>query len=125
MQHDHFFLERSVVASDHAPQQTRKRLYFYLHMMKSLKSRAQANKERLLNEITLVRNSLHFLMITWLRLGKAFNTVAQYDSRISVQIGQAAQSDSAAMKTIAFLTLAFLPATFISVSEIVLKTNNC
>lgn len=97
MQHDHFFLERSVVASDHAPQQTRKRLYFYLHMMKSLKSRAQANKERLLNEITL-----------------AFNTVAQYDSRISVQIGQAAQSDSAAMKTIAFLTLAFLPATFIS-----------
>ena len=42
--------------------------------------------------------------------------MAQYDSRISVQIGQAAQSDSAAMKTIAFLTLAFLPATFVSVS---------
>ena len=43
--------------------------------------------------------------------------VAQYDSKISVQIGQAAQVDSSAMKTIAFLTLAFLPATFISVSQ--------
>lgn len=119
MQHDHFFLERSGAASDHAPQQTRKRLYFYLHMMKSLKSRAQANKERLLNEITLVGSSIYAPLITWLSLAKAFNTVAQYDSRISVQIGQAAQSDSAAMKTIAFLTLAFLPATFISVSGIV------
>jgi hypothetical protein len=46
---------------------------------------------------------------------KAYNTVAQYDSRLSVQINKAVQIDSAAMKTIAYLTLAFLPATFISV----------
>ncbi|KAG4422345.1 hypothetical protein IFR04_004497 [Cadophora malorum] len=96
-QHEHFFLEWSKGDSVDAPQQAQKRLHFYLHVMKSLKYRAQANKERLINEITL-----------------AYNTVAQYDSRISVQIGQAAQSDSAAMKTIAFLTLAFLPATFVS-----------
>jgi hypothetical protein len=47
---------------------------------------------------------------------KAFHTVAQYDSKVSVQVGQAAQSDSAAMKTIAFLGLTFLPATYVCVS---------
>ncbi|KAJ4267500.1 hypothetical protein NW762_003607 [Fusarium torreyae] len=73
------------------------RLLWYDHMLQSLQCRASANKERLLNEIQL-----------------AFNSVAQYDSRISVKIGQATQSDSAAMKTIAFVTLTFLPATFIS-----------
>ncbi|KAF5021215.1 hypothetical protein F66182_6754 [Fusarium sp. NRRL 66182] len=73
------------------------RLLWYDHILQSLKCRASSNKERLLNEIQL-----------------AFNSVAQYDSRISVAIGQATQSDSAAMKTIAFVTLTFLPATFIS-----------
>ncbi|KAM0548168.1 hypothetical protein ACHAPJ_009966 [Fusarium lateritium] len=73
------------------------RLLWYDHMLQSLQCRASANKERLLNEIQL-----------------AFNSVAQYDSRISVKIGQATQSDSAAMKTIAFVTLTFLPATFVS-----------
>lgn len=76
--------------------QTSKHLFFYSQMLQGLKARSEANRERLQNEITL-----------------AFNTVAQFDSGVSVQIGQAAQSDSAAMKTIAFLTLAFLPATFI------------
>ncbi|EWZ36686.1 hypothetical protein FOCG_03836 [Fusarium oxysporum f. sp. radicis-lycopersici 26381] len=73
------------------------RLLWYIHILQSLRCRASANKERLLNEIQL-----------------AFNSVAQYDSRISVKIGQATQSDSAAMKTVAFVTLTFLPATFIS-----------
>ncbi|KAM0425666.1 hypothetical protein ACHAPT_009198 [Fusarium lateritium] len=77
--------------------QVRERLLWYEHTLQSLQSRALSNKERLINEIQL-----------------AFNLVAQYDSRISVQIGQATQSDSAAMKTIAFATLTFLPATFIS-----------
>ncbi|WAO84619.1 Hypothetical protein NCS54_00183900 [Fusarium falciforme] len=77
--------------------QIRERLFWYEHTLESLKSRALSNKERLINEIQL-----------------SFNLVAQYDSAISVQIGQATQSDSAAMKTIAFATLTFLPATFIS-----------
>ncbi|KAH7146749.1 hypothetical protein B0J13DRAFT_524497 [Dactylonectria estremocensis] len=73
------------------------KLLFFEHMFKSLRCRSSSNKERLQNEIQL-----------------AFNVVAQYDAGISLQIGRATQSDSAAMKTIAFLTLAFLPATFIS-----------
>ncbi|CAF3616058.1 hypothetical protein SNK03_003900 [Fusarium graminearum] len=73
------------------------RLLWYDHILRSLRHRASANKERLLNEVQL-----------------AFNSVAQYDSRVAVKIGRATQSDSAAMKTIAFVTLAFLPGTFIS-----------
>ncbi|OCK80315.1 hypothetical protein K432DRAFT_425842 [Lepidopterella palustris CBS 459.81] len=97
--HDQFLSDRS--ASDDkiktTQRQIRNRMYFYDHMLRSLRFRSASNKERLLNEIQLT-----------------FNTVAQYDSRISVQIGRAAQSDSSAMKTIAFLTLTFFPATFIS-----------
>lgn len=77
--------------------QIHRRLLFYDQMLLSLRSRSTSNKERLLNEI-----------------GLAFNTVAQYDSHIFVEIGRAAQSDSAAMKGVAFVTLTFLPATFIS-----------
>jgi hypothetical protein len=47
--------------------------------------------------------------------------VAQYDSRLAVGIGKAARGDSAAMRTIAFITLLFLPATFVSVSRRVLR----
>ncbi|KAI1847988.1 hypothetical protein JX266_006101 [Neoarthrinium moseri] len=72
------------------------RLSYLEHVLFSLRARSASNKERLSNEISL-----------------AFNTVAQYDSRVSVNIGRAAQSDSSAMKTVAFLTLAFLPGTFI------------
>lgn len=72
------------------------KLQFYNHMIRSLRHRAASNKERLSNEIQY-----------------AFNAVTQYDSRITVEIGRAAQSDSAAMKTIAFLTLTFLPATYV------------
>lgn len=73
------------------------RLLFFEHMLESLRCRAISNKERLQNEIQL-----------------CFNTVAEYDAAISLEIGRATRSDSEAMKTIAFLTLAFLPATFIS-----------
>lgn len=42
--------------------------------------------------------------------------IAQQESRAMVRMGQAAQSDSAAMKTVAVVTMAFLPATFTAVS---------
>lgn len=74
-----------------------RRLRYHEHMLQGLQHRSASNKARLMNEIQL-----------------AFNTVAQYDSGVSVQIGRAAQMDSEAMKTISFLTLTFLPATFIS-----------
>jgi len=54
LEHEHFFLEWSNGESVDVPQQAQKRLHFYLHVMKSLKNRAQASKERLINEITLV-----------------------------------------------------------------------
>ncbi|KAH6682793.1 hypothetical protein B0J14DRAFT_132248 [Halenospora varia] len=98
-QHMHFSTERPPPdeAAKLARSRIRKRMDFHHHMLESLQSRAASNKERLLNEIQL-----------------AFNTVAQYDSRISVEVGRAAQVDSSAMKTIAFLTLTFFPATFVS-----------
>lgn len=72
------------------------RLLFYRDMLRSLSLRSASNRNRLQNEI-----------------GLAFNTVAQYDARISLDIGRAAQADGAAMRTIAFVTLVFLPATFV------------
>ncbi|KAH8687386.1 hypothetical protein BGZ60DRAFT_6714 [Tricladium varicosporioides] len=98
-QHLYFVSERppSDELAKLARSRIRKRMDFHHHMLESLQSRAGSNKERLLNEIQL-----------------AFNTVAQYDSRISVEVAHAAQIDSSAMKTIAFLTLTFFPATFVS-----------
>ncbi|KAF1962462.1 hypothetical protein CC80DRAFT_435461 [Byssothecium circinans] len=80
--------------STHALLQSK--LQFYDHMLRSLRHRAASNKDRLNNEIQY-----------------AFNAVTQYDSRVTVEIGRAAQSDSAAMKTISFLTLTFFPATYV------------
>ncbi|KAI4592366.1 hypothetical protein KJ359_011306 [Pestalotiopsis sp. 9143b] len=74
----------------------RQRLLFHKQLVDSLRYRSVSNEKRLQNEIAL-----------------AFNTVAQYDSGLSVKIGEAAKIDSAAMKTISLLTLAFLPPTFI------------
>lgn len=71
------------------------KLLFYKQMIGSLRCRSRSNQERLQNEIQL-----------------AFNTVAQYDSGVSVNIGRATKADSAAMKTISLLTLAFLPPMF-------------
>ncbi|KAF7510226.1 hypothetical protein GJ744_006922 [Endocarpon pusillum] len=78
-------------------QQTRQLFQFQLQTLKSLKARSHSNQSRLQNEITL-----------------AFNMVTQRDSQATVRIGEAARSDSAAMKTVAVLTLTFLPATFVS-----------
>lgn len=75
----------------------RNRLSFHHHMLDSLRNRSESNRARLANEI-----------------GLAFNTVAQYDSRVSVEISKEMRVDSAAMRTIAFVTLIFLPGTFIS-----------
>ena len=83
-----------VQASFHA---IHERMLFYEHMIDSLRFRAAANKERLLNEIQL-----------------AINRVAQYDTGLTVKIGQDTRSDSQAMRSIAFVTLTFLPATFIA-----------
>lgn len=72
------------------------RLQFFQSWLGSLQHRSLSNEKRLQNEIQL-----------------AFNSVAQYDAGISVELGRAAQSDSAAMRTISFVTLTFLPPTFI------------
>lgn len=79
-----------------ASRQARMQMQFFQSMLKSLRCRSQSNHERMKNEIQL-----------------AFNTVAQFDSKVAVDIGRAAQQDSSAMKTVAFLTLAFFPATYI------------
>lgn len=84
-------IDQSVVQSVHA------RLQFFEGFINNLRCRSVSNKERLTNEIQL-----------------SFHTIAQYDAAMSVEIGRAAQSDNAAMKTIAFVTLAFLPPTFVS-----------
>ena len=47
---------------------------------------------------------------------QGYNIITQRDSRVLVRMGEATQSDSTAMKTIAVVTMAFLPATFLSVS---------
>ena len=83
--------------SNNSSRHIHQRLLFHKQILNSLLHRSSSNKERLKNEIQL-----------------AFNSVAQFDSGISVEIGRAAQTDSAAMKTISFLTLTFLPATFVS-----------
>ncbi|EXA33895.1 hypothetical protein FOVG_15186 [Fusarium oxysporum f. sp. pisi HDV247] len=100
-QHNEFLEERPIMAKGATTicihKCTTRTLRLQLQMFQNLLLRSQSNRERLQNEITL-----------------AFNTVAQHDSRVAVDIGQAAKMDSAAMKTIAILTLAFLPATFVA-----------
>lgn len=78
-------------------QDLRAQLDFVGGFISNLRHRSTSNEKRLQNEIQL-----------------AFNTVAQYNAGTSVEIGRAAQVDSSAMKTIAFVTLVFLPPTYIS-----------
>ena len=98
-QHEDFIsqINASQVINDNASDSIHRQLLFCKDMIKNLGHRSFSNRERLQNEIQL-----------------AFNTVAQYDAGITVDIGRAAQNDSAAMKTIAYVTMTFLPATFIS-----------
>jgi Mg2+ and Co2+ transporter CorA len=72
------------------------RLRSWQSFISNLRSRSISNEKRLQNEIQL-----------------AFNTVAQHDASVNLEISRATQLDSATMKTIAFVTLTFLPPTFI------------
>ncbi|KAJ5664706.1 hypothetical protein N7462_011519 [Penicillium macrosclerotiorum] len=77
-------------------QEVHSRLSFFQSFLGSLKHRSVSNEKRLQNEIQL-----------------AFNTVAQHDAAVTVKISSAMMSDSAALKTLAFVTFVFLPPTFI------------
>ncbi|KGO36417.1 Amino acid/polyamine transporter I [Penicillium expansum] len=79
-----------------ASEDIRLRLRSWQSFIENLRSRSISNEKRLQNEIQL-----------------AFNTVAQHDASVTLEIGRATQLDSATMKTIAFVTLTFLPPTFI------------
>ncbi|KAJ5481279.1 hypothetical protein N7475_000091 [Penicillium sp. IBT 31633x] len=72
------------------------RLAFSWSYIGSIRHRSVSNQQRLQNEIQL-----------------AFNIVAQHDTSVTVDISRATRSDSAAMKTLAFVTTAFLPPTFL------------
>ncbi|CAG7986658.1 unnamed protein product [Penicillium nalgiovense] len=80
-----------------ADEDIRNQLEFFRGYIMNLRHRSASNEKRLQNEIQL-----------------AFNTVSQANAKTSMEIGHAAQIDSSAMRTIAFVTLAFLPPTFIS-----------
>lgn len=95
---DHRVFMESLASAPRAQAQTvHERLCFLEHMLASLGHRASSNNERLRSEIQL-----------------AFQTVTQYNAMLSLDMGWSMRSDSAAMRTVAFLTLLFLPATFIS-----------
>jgi hypothetical protein len=90
---------------------------FQIQMIRSLGARSRAVEARLKNEINLVGALLsREPEAVTTDPQQTFNLVAQRDSRTMVQVGDAARSDSAAMKTIAILTLVFLPLTYLSVS---------
>ena len=97
--HKQFIADRSFICEDAktAGNKIHSRFKFYASALSGLQSRSISNKKRLLNEVRL-----------------SFNLVAQRDSSASVKISRDVQSDSAAMRTIAFATLTFFPATFIS-----------
>jgi Mg2+ and Co2+ transporter CorA len=73
-----------------------RRLAFFQSYVGSIRHRSVSNQLRLQNEIQL-----------------AFNIVAQHDTSVTVGISRAARSDSATMKTLAFVTTTFLPPTFL------------
>jgi Mg2+ and Co2+ transporter CorA len=70
-------------------------LAFHKQLLGNLRFRSTSNQTRLQNEIQL-----------------AFNTVAQYDSGVSINISQTANINSAAIRMISLLTLAFVLPTF-------------
>lgn len=111
-EHEIFFEENSSLPtrSTTISRQTRRVFRSQVVLFKCLHLRSKALEERLRNEINLVvsytPNRKDYTDDT-----QAFNTVAQHDSRITVDIGKATQIDSAAMRTISVLGLAFLPGT--------------
>lgn len=97
-----------------ASHQTQQDLAFHKQVLQNLLARSHALDGRLRNEINLVDQFAKLLELR-INFGQAFNLVALRDSTTNVQIGIAAQNDSAAMRTISLVTMAFLPATFVSV----------
>jgi Mg2+ and Co2+ transporter CorA len=109
-QHELFVSSRTHSQTETNHQEVSRRLAFFKSYIDSQRQRSISNEKRLQNEIQL-----------------AFNVVAQHDagttvemsrtqvemSRTTVEISRAARSDSATMKTLAFVTLTFLPPTFI------------
>ncbi|TLD31564.1 hypothetical protein PspLS_02208 [Pyricularia sp. CBS 133598] len=88
--------DQQAAAAAASRETSRNRLLFQRNVLRSFQLRAQANKERLQNEI-----------------GLAFNNIAQQNALLAVEIGRATRTDGLAVKTIAFVTFAFLPATLI------------
>ncbi|KAJ5157634.1 uncharacterized protein N7482_008734 [Penicillium canariense] len=85
--------------SHHDPQiwqEIQSRLSFAQNYLSSMRHRSSSNEKRLQNEIQL-----------------AFHMVAQHDASVTVKISRAMMTDSAALKTLAFVTFTFLPPTFI------------
>lgn len=95
-QHELFVSSRTHSQAETNHQEVSRRLAFYKSYIDSQRQRSISNEKRLQNEIQL-----------------AFNVVAQHDAGTTVEISRAARSDSATMKTLAFVTLTFLPPTFI------------
>jgi len=95
-QHNVFVSSRKDLQAEATHREVSGRLAFFKSYIDSIRQRSISNEKRLQNEIQL-----------------AFNMVAQHDAGISVEISRAARSDSATMKTLAFVTLTFLPPTFI------------
>lgn len=77
-------------------QEIQSRLSFGQSYLGSLRHRSISNEKRLQNEIQLT-----------------FQLVARHDALVTEKISRAMMSDSAALKTLAFVTFAFLPPTFI------------
>jgi Mg2+ and Co2+ transporter CorA len=56
------------------------------------------------------------ILLTQTKFLQLYNFVAQADSGLNSRVAAAAGLDSAAMKTLAFVTTVFLPPTFVAVS---------
>ncbi|KAH8711821.1 hypothetical protein GQ44DRAFT_714242 [Phaeosphaeriaceae sp. PMI808] len=94
------FRERSISATSAKKTNFRdlqQHMEFQAQLIRNMVERSRSNQERLQSEITL-----------------AYNLITQRDSKIMVAIGEATNSDSSAMKTVAIVTMIFLPATFTS-----------
>ncbi|KAJ5318746.1 hypothetical protein N7476_005166 [Penicillium atrosanguineum] len=95
-QHEAFVDSRADGRAGAAHREISRRLAFFKSYIGSVRQRSISNEKRLQNEIQL-----------------SYNVIAQHDAGTTVEISRAAHSDSATVKTLAFVTLTFLPPTFI------------
>jgi hypothetical protein len=98
-----------------ASRQIRMNVDTQIRMLRGLLLRSQSNKERLQNEIALVRVHAFARQGARANILQAYNLIAQRDSQAMRDLGEASRLDSGALKTIALVTMAFLPPTFLSV----------